>query len=376
MSGAADRDLDSCAETRETQGGNADPSGSHIADRHNRGTPSRDKSKFHEVPRLLVPVMLLSPFLMPPILIMLWPIYLPVAGMAIDGFLLVGMGLAVGILSGMFGIGGGFITTPLLILMGIPPLIAVGTGVSQVVASSVAGAMSQWRRKNVDVPLGLLVLAGGLFGATTGVGLQRLLKATGQLDLVISLSYVLVLGVVGTLMFIESLSTLRKHASLPNASRRRGGQHTWIQGLPLKRRFTTSKLYISTIPPVLIGVVVGWMTAIMGVGGGFLVVPAMIYLLRVPTRIAIGTSIFQVIFLTAYATILQSVGNYSVDLMLALPLMIGGVVGAQYGTRIAQRLNAEQLRILLAMLVIAVAVRMAIDLTIPPSELFVIDARP
>ena len=320
--------------------------------------------------------MLLSPFLMPPILIMLWPIYLPVAGMAIDGFLLVGMGLAVGILSGMFGIGGGFITTPLLILMGIPPLIAVGTGVSQVVASSVAGAMSQWRRKNVDVPLGLLVLAGGLFGATTGVGLQRLLKATGQLDLVISLSYVLVLGVVGTLMFIESLSTLRKHASLPNASRRRGGQHTWIQGLPLKRRFTTSKLYISTIPPVLIGVVVGWMTAIMGVGGGFLVVPAMIYLLRVPTRIAIGTSIFQVIFLTAYATILQSVGNYSVDLMLALPLMFGGVVGAQYGTRIAQRLNAEQLRILLAMLVIAVAVRMAIDLTIPPSELFVIDARP
>lgn len=307
---------------------------------------------------------------------MIFPLYLPVAGMAIDGSLLLGMGLAVGILSGMFGIGGGFITTPLLILMGIPPLVAVGTGVSQVVASSVSGAMNQWMRKNVDVQMGLLVLAGGLLGATAGIGIQRLLKAIGQLDVFISLSYVLVLGVIGTLMFIESLSTLRQRKALPNAPARRGGQHTWIQGLPLKRRFTVSKLYISMIPPVMIGILIGLLTAIMGIGGGFLVVPAMIYLLRMPTRIAIGTSMFQVTFLTVYATILQATSNFSVDLMLALPLMVGGVIGAQYGTRIAQRLNAEQLRIMLALLVLAVAIRMAVDLTITPAELFVLDDRP
>ena len=307
---------------------------------------------------------------------MIFPLYLPVAGMAIDGSILLAMGLAVGILSGMFGIGGGFITTPLLILMGIPPLVAVGTGVSQVVASSVSGAMNQWLRKNVDVQMGLLVLSGGILGATAGIGIQRILKAIGQLDVFISLSYVLVLGVIGALMFIESLSTLRQRKGLPNAPARRGGQHTWIQGLPFKRRFKTSKLYISVIPPVMIGILIGLLTAIMGIGGGFLVVPSMIYLLRMPTRIAIGTSMFQVTFLAAYATILQASTNFSVDLMLAFPLMLGGVVGAQYGTRIAQRLNAEQLRIMLALLVLAVAVRMAFDLTIPPTELFDLDDRP
>jgi uncharacterized membrane protein YfcA len=308
---------------------------------------------------------------------MLWPIYLPVAGMAMDGVALLSMGLAVGILSGMFGIGGGFILTPLLIFMGIPPLVAVGTGVSQVVASSVSGAVNQWRRKNVDIQMGLLVLAGGMFGATVGVGVQRILKAYGQLDMVISLAYVLVLGVVGALMFVESLSALRKRAASPTKyPARRGGQHTWVQGLPFKMRFPTSKLYISAVPPVLIGMSVGLLTSIMGVGGGFLIVPALIYILRVPTRIAIGTSMFQVTFLTIFATILQTTSNYSVDLMLALPLMIGGVVGAQYGTRIAQKLNAEQLRILLALLVLAVAARMAFDLTVPPADLFTLDIRP
>lgn len=304
------------------------------------------------------------------------PIYLPVAGMAIDGLMLLAMGLSVGLLSGMFGIGGGFVITPLLILLGVPPLVAVGTGVSQVVAVSVSGAISQWFNKNVDVRMGLLLLGGGMVGATTGVALQRLLKAIGQLDVFISLSYVLVLGTVGTLMFVESLSTMRKKKGSRHPSARRGGQHTWIQGLPLKQRFPTSKLYVSAIPPVLIGLAVGWLTAIIGVGGGFIVVPALIYLMRVPTRVAIGTSLFQVVFVAAYATLLHTVENYSVDLLLALPLMFGGVVGAQYGARIGQRLNAEQLRILLALLVLAVGVRMAIDLTVQPADLFVLDTRP
>jgi hypothetical protein len=307
---------------------------------------------------------------------MLFPIYLPVAGMAIDGLMLLAMGLSVGILSGMFGIGGGFVITPLLIFLGVPPIVAVGTGVSQVVAVSVSGAVTQWYSKNVDFQMGLLLLAGGLAGATSGIALQRLLKALGQLDVFISLSYVLVLGVIGTLMFIESAATLRKYKKQPHISARRGGQHTWIQGLPLKMRFRTSKLYVSAIPPVVIGLFVGWLTALIGVGGGFVIVPALIYLMRVPTRVAIGTSIFQVIFVAAYSTVLHASENYSVDLLLALPLMIGGVVGAQYGARIGQLLNAEQLRILLALLVLAVCVRMAVDLTIRPEELFVLDTRP
>lgn len=305
-----------------------------------------------------------------------FPIYLPVAGMTLDGLMLLAMGLSVGVLSGMFGIGGGFVITPLLIFLGVPPLVAVGTGVSQVVAVSVSGAIHQWFSKNVDLLMGALLLSGGVVGATTGVALQRLLKAYGQLDVFISLCYVLVLGTIGTLMFVESLSTMRKRRALPHASARRGGQHTWVQGLPLKRRFRTSKLYVSTIPPVAIGLAVGWLTALIGVGGGFVVIPALIYLMRVPTRVAIGTSIFQVVFIAAYSTLLHSTQNFSVDLMLALPLMIGGVVGAQYGARIGQRLNAEQLRILLALLVLAVGVRMAVDLTVQPAELYDLDTRP
>lgn len=304
------------------------------------------------------------------------PIYLPVAGMTLDGLMLLAMGLSVGLLSGMFGIGGGFVMTPLLMFMGVPPLVAVGTGVSQVVAVSVSGAISQWRGKNVDVEMGLLLLGGGVVGASLGVALQRLLKALGQLDVFISLSYVLVLGVIGTLMLMESLSTMRKKKIEPHVSARRGGQHTWIQGLPLKHRFRTSKVYVSTIPAVAIGVFVGLLTALIGVGGGFIIIPALIYLMRVPTRVAIGTSLFQIVFLAGYATLLHTTQNYSVDLMLALPLMLGGVFGAQYGTRIGRYLKAEQLRILLALLVIAVCVRMALDLAIMPADLFDLDTRP
>lgn len=305
-----------------------------------------------------------------------FPIYLPVAGMALDGLMLLAMGLSVGLLSGMFGIGGGFVITPLLIFMGVPPLVAVGTGVSQVVAVSVSGAVSQWRGKNVDVQMGLLLLGGGIVGASLGVAIQRLLKALGQLDAFISLSYVLVLGVIGTLMLMESLSAMRKRKDQLHVSARRGGQHTWIQGLPLKRRFRTSKLYVSAIPPMVIGAFAGLLTALIGVGGGFVVIPALIYLMRVPTRVAIGTSLFQIVFLAAYATLLHTTQNYSVDLLLALPLMLGGVFGAQYGTRIGRLLKAEQLRILLALLVLAVCIRMALDLTIMPEDLFVLDERP
>ncbi|MFZ4806442.1 MAG: sulfite exporter TauE/SafE family protein [Hyphomicrobiaceae bacterium] len=303
-------------------------------------------------------------------------IYLPVAELSMNLLLLFGIGLAVGVLSGMFGIGGGFIMTPLLIFLGVPPAIAVGTGASQVVASSVASALGHWRRDNVDLKMGVLLIGGGLVGAISGVFVQTLLRRLGQLDLVISLTYVVVLGVIGTLMLSESIQTFRRSRGGGKTSSRKAGQHTWVQGLPLKQRFHKSKLYASAIPPVLIGLLVGWLTAIMGVGGGFLIVPALIYLMSVPTRVAIGTSVFQIVFLTGITTILQAVQNKTVDVMLAFPLMVGGVIGAQYGIDIGQRLNAVQLRGLLAALVLLVALRMAIDLALTPADLYSIQRYP
>lgn len=304
-------------------------------------------------------------------------VYLPIAELAIDLRILIALGLVVGFLSGMFGIGGGFITTPFLIFLGVPPAIAVGTGASQVVASSVSGAIAHWQRGNVDSRLGMLLLVGGLVGATSGVAIQRVLKAAGQLDFSIAMAYVVLLGTVGGLMLVESVRTMRKSANSPvKTTSRRGGQHIWVQRLPIKMRFNVSKLYISAIPPVLIGAAVGLLTAIMGVGGGFMLVPALIYLLRVPTKIVIGTSQFQVVFITAFTTVLQSMQNFSVDLLLAAPLMIAGVFGAQYGVRAGQRLNAEQLRALLALLVLLVAIRLAFGLVVVPDELFSLDARP
>lgn len=303
-------------------------------------------------------------------------IYLPMAEMSLNLFLLLGMGLAVGILSGMFGIGGGFILTPMLILLGVPPALAVGTGASHVVASSVSGALAHWQRGNVDLHMGAFLIGGGLVGALTGAYALNVLKALGQVDLFVALAYVILLGVIGAIMLIESLRTMRAIADVQQAPVRRAAQHTWIQGLPLKQRFRTSRLYISTIPPVLIGAFVGWLTAIMGVGGGFLLVPALIYLLGMPTRIVIGTSVFQIVFVTAFTTVLQAVLNHSVDIMLAAPLMIGGVVGAHYGVEMGQRLKAEQLRVMLALLVIAVAIRMALGLVVTPREVYSIDQVP
>ncbi|MBS0242444.1 MAG: sulfite exporter TauE/SafE family protein [Proteobacteria bacterium] len=301
-------------------------------------------------------------------------LYLPIAEIALPLPVLFGLGLAVGILSGMFGVGGGFITTPMLIFLGVPPAVAVGTGTSQVVASSVSGALGHWTRGNVDVKMGLYLIVGGLAGVTSGISLQKILKALGQLDLFTTATYVIMLGIVGGLMVIEATRLLwRQSKGAPQGSARRGGQHNWILKLPLKTRFPVSKLYMSALPPVAIGGFVGFLTAIMGVGGGFLLVPALIYMLRMPTRIALGTSAFQIIFVAAYATLLQSTENYAVDAALGFPLILGGVIGAHLGVVVAQKLNPEQLRALLGILVLGVAIRMAMGLVSKPSEIYSLD---
>ena len=297
-------------------------------------------------------------------------IYLPIAQQSLNVFLLLGMGGVVGFLSGMFGVGGGFLMTPMLIFSGIPPVVAVATEANQIVASSVSGSIAQWRRNNVDIKMGLVLLAGGVIGAVVGVQLIKVLREIGQVDLVISLCYVIFLGIIGALMLLESLQTIRKTQAGQKVSLRRSGQHNWIHGLPFKTRFKRSKLYISAIPPILIGAFVGLLAAVMGVGGGFIMVPAMIYLLRMPTNVVIGTSLFQIVFVTGLVTILHSTQNQTVDAVLALLLMIGGVVGAQLGARAGVLLRGEQLRALLAILVLLVCVKLGLDLVLEPEDLF------
>jgi len=303
-------------------------------------------------------------------------IYLPIAELSLNLVLLLGMGFAIGFLSGMFGVGGGFILTPMLIFLGVPPAVSVGTSASQVVAASVSSALGHWRRNNVDVHMGLLLTSGGFVGAMIGVIVLGILRARGQLDIFVALTYVVLLGVIGALMLIESVRTMRASPVKAGGSRHRGGQHTWIEGLPLKTRFRHSRIYASTIPFVAVGTFIGLLTGIMGVGGGFLLIPAMIYLLRIPTRIVIGTSTFQIVCVTAFATVMQATLNYTVDLLLSLPLMAGSVIGAQFGVGYAERFKAEQLRALLALIVLAVAVRIAFGLVIRPSDLFSIDVPP
>jgi uncharacterized membrane protein YfcA len=294
--------------------------------------------------------------------------YLPIAEMSANIFIFLGIGAAVGFLSGLFGVGGGFLMTPLLIFSGVPPAVAVGTQAAQIVASSVSGAFAQWRRRNVDVRMGTVLLAGGLVGSIVGVWLVGVLRRIGQFDFFVAACYVTLLGVVGTLMLIESISTIRKARGGAPIHFRRSGQHNWLHGLPLKVRFHRSKLYISAIPPITIGAFVGLLTAIMGVGGGFIMVPAMIYLLRVPTNVVIGTSLYQIVFLTAATTILHASQNRSVDLALAMLLMVGGVIGAQFGAAAGERLKGEQLRFLMAALVLMVCLRFAWQLVATPSD--------
>jgi uncharacterized membrane protein YfcA len=297
-------------------------------------------------------------------------IYLPIAEMSVNVAVFLGMGCAVGFLSGMFGVGGGFLLTPLLIFMGVPSAVAVGTGSMQILASSVAGGIAQYRRKNVDIKMGLVLVGGGVVGAVIGVALVRILRQIGQFDLFVSVSYVLFLGAVGGLMLIESIGTIRRARWGQPLPARKTGQHSWVHGLPFKMRFKRSKLYISAVPAALIGAFVGFMAALMGVGGGFVMVPAMIYLLRVPTSVVIGTSLFQIVFVMAATTLLQAMQNKTVDVVLALLLIVGGVVGAQLGVVAGARLKGEQLRFLLAALVLLVCLRIGWELIARPEEIY------
>ncbi len=297
--------------------------------------------------------------------------YLPIAEVSVNAFLLLGIGGVVGILSGMFGVGGGFLITPLLFFVGIPPAVAVATSANQIVASSISGVLAHLRRKTVDIRMGLVLLAGGLVGAAIGVWVFNILRQLGQVDLLVTLCYVVFLGIIGALMFVESVRALRRTKGGKLPPRRK---HNWVHNLPLKMKFRTSGLYISVIPPVLVGLSVGLLAAIMGVGGGFIMVPAMIYLLGMPTKVVIGTSLLQIIFVTAFTTLLHATTNQTVDMILAVLLLVGGVVGAQVGTRLGTMLKAEQLRIALAALVLLVCGKLATDLLLQPSELFSISA--
>lgn len=294
-------------------------------------------------------------------------IYLPIAEVSLDIFVLLGLGGAVGFLSGVFGVGGGFLLTPLLIFIGVPPAVAVASTANQLVGASVSGVIAHWRRGNVDFKMGGVLLAGGLVGSLVGVWLFTLLERLGQLELTISVAYVLLLGTLGGLMAVESLrALLRRRRS--GAGRRRLHRHYWMHGLPLKTRFRRSKLYISALLPIGIGFAVGVLSAVLGIGGGFIMVPAMIYMLGMPTAIVPGTSLLQIIFVAANVTVLQAYTNHSVDAVLAVVLLVGGVVGARLGTRFGARLRGDQLRFLLALLVLAVAAKLAFDMVAPPAD--------
>jgi uncharacterized protein len=301
-------------------------------------------------------------------------IYLPIAELSVNLFVLLAMGGAVGFLSGMFGVGGGFLITPLLIFYNIPPAVAVATGANQVVASSFSGALAHLKRGTIDIPLGLMLLVGGMAGSALGVFAYSWLRELGQLDLVISILYVVFLGTIGSLMLAESLRALRRSSRGEDVSLKRSGQHNWIHRLPWKMRFRRSKLYVSIIPVIGLGAAVGVLAGIMGVGGGFIIVPAMIYLLKVPTNVVIGTSLLQITMVAAFTTIIQASTNQSVDIVLGLTLMIGGVIGAQYGVKVGQKLRGEQLRALLGALVLFVALRLAFNLFVTPSNIFTVTA--
>jgi len=296
-------------------------------------------------------------------------IYLPIAEVSMNIFAIVGLGGMVGFLSGLFGVGGGFLMTPLLIFLGIPAAVAVSTEANQIVASSVSGVIAHWRKKNVDFLMGFVLLVGGIIGSSFGVWLFAFLKTIGQIELVIRLAYVVFLGLIGILMAWESTKAILKSRT-PGASRGKLHQHNWLHGLPFKIRFRRSKLYISALLPLFIGAVVGVLSAIMGVGGGFIIVPAMIYVLGMPTAVVVGTSLFQIIFVTANVTFLQSITTQTVDIVLAGLLMLGGVIGAQIGSNASSLLRGEQLRGLLALLVLAVCFKLFMDLTLTPTDIF------
>ena len=292
-------------------------------------------------------------------------IYLPIAEQSVDVLALLAVGGGIGVLSGVFGVGGGFLLTPILIVMGIPPAVAVASGANQVLGASVSGVFAHWQRRTVDVRMSLFLLGGGFVGSSIGVWLFAVLKRLGQIDLVINLSYVGFLGSVGLLMLVETLITTYGRKS--GGMGKRHQHHSW-HALPFRMRFPRSGLYISVLLPLAVGAFGGVLAAIMGVGGGFILVPLMIYVLGMPTAVVVGTSLFQMIFVTANVTLLQAITTHTVDVPLALILLVGGAIGAQFGTRLGRNLPGERLRMLLALIVLAVCGQMAYSLVVPPAD--------
>ncbi len=301
-------------------------------------------------------------------------IYLPIAELSMNLFFLAGIGAAVGFLSGLFGIGGGFLMTPLLIFSGVPPSVAVASVTGQVAAASTSGALSYLRRDAIDLHLALYLILASIIGAFGGVATFALLRATGQLEFFIAIGYLVLLGFVGTTMMIEAVRTLLRSRAGVTVRERLPAQHNWIHGLPMRIRFKKSRLYISVLPVLAIGLVIGFIGSLLGIGGGFILVPALVYLLRVPGNVVIGTSLLQVVAMMSATMILHAVSSQSVDIMLAFCLMVGGVMGAQFGAQAGQYLKGEQLRALLALLVLAVAIRFGLTLVLPPADPFSIAA--
>lgn len=297
-------------------------------------------------------------------------LFLPIADIPVNVFLILAMGAAVGFVSGMFGVGGGFLMTPLLIFIGIAPGVAVASVASHMAASSFSGALSYWRKRAIDPMLALVLLCGGVSGTVLGVWVFALLRSVGQLDLMIALSYVVLLTAVGTLMFLEGLRAIMRARTGATTIKRRARAQGWVLSLPLKMRFKRSKIYLSAIPIVGIGLLVGFLGAIMGIGGSFLLIPLMIYILRVPTSTVIGTALVLTLTTMVVATVLHAVTNHLVDAVLALVLMVGGVIGAQFGAQAGQRIRGEHLRLLLGLLILSVGIRFAVELVIRPDELY------
>lgn len=297
-------------------------------------------------------------------------IYLPIAELSLNIFFLAGIGGAVGFLSGLFGVGGGFLLTPLLIFSGIPAPVAVASVTGQVVAASTSGALSYWRRGGIDLHLALYLVISGIIGAFLGVAAFGALRAAGQLDLVISLGYLIFLGSVGGLMLVEAVRSILRSRNGGALPEKLPGQHNWVHGLPFRLRFKRSNIYVSVLPVVVIGCTIGFLGSLLGIGGGFILVPALVYILRVPGRVVIGTSLLHVLAIMAASTVLHAVNSESVDIVLAFCLMLGGVVGAQFGASAGQYLRGEQLRALLALIVLSVALRFAYTLLVEPSDVF------
>ena len=299
----------------------------------------------------------------------MFQIYLPIAEMSVNIFAILALGGATGVLSGLFGVGGGFLTTPFLIFIGVPPTVSVASSANQIVAASVSGFMTQWRRKMVDFKMGNFLLAGGLVGSTLGIGLFELLEELGQIDLVISVSYVTFLSIIGILMGVESIRAIMGSKG-SSASASADQKRHWSAWLPLQTEFPASKLRQSALLPLFIGLFIGLLVSIMGIGGGFFMIPAMIYLLRMPTSVVIGTSLYQIIFITANVTILHALRLHTVDIVLALLLLTGSAVGAQVGSRLGSKLPSEQLRGLMAALVLGVACKLAYGLFVQPDNIY------